>query len=56
MMPILPKSIYRLKGIPIKFPVGSFKGTNKSVLKLIWKNTEARIAQTILKIFYCTLV
>lgn len=55
-MTILPKSIYSLKGLPIKFPARSFKGTNKSILKLIWKDTEARRAHTILKTFYCTLV
>jgi hypothetical protein len=45
---ILPKVIYRLSAAPIKIPTQFFKDMERTILKLIWKGKEHRIAKTML--------
>jgi hypothetical protein len=47
-MAILPKAIYRLNEIPIKFPAQIFKDMGREILKYIWKSKQPRIVKTML--------
>ena len=48
-MSVLHKLTYRLKAVPIKKPASYFVGTDKLVLKFIWRGKTPRIANSVLK-------
>jgi hypothetical protein len=47
-MSILPKEVYRLNVIPLKFPNQFFTQVESAIFKFIWNNKNPKIEKTIL--------
>lgn len=42
----VPNLIYRFNGFPINIIASYFEGTNKLILKFLWKDKRTRVANT----------